>query len=215
MLQLPTDFSRALGLDKKSGPITALHIFDFDGTLVRTPGPVEGKERYLSETGRPLSGGWWGRLESLCPPVVDTPFPESRVVKTVLSEMEEVMTRSQTAIGVVVTGRLTSLRSAVLRILDEICISRQNETVPSGVSFLNQDAVFTAVGGKLTTYDFKTQLFKLILTSEPVAALNISHVHIWEDRKEHADPFATTFAKELKELTGAETTVHFVPATLP
>lgn len=214
-MQLPNNFSEALGLSKKTGPITALHIFDFDGTLVRTPGPVEGKAKYVLETGQSWSGGWWGRLESLCPPVVDTPYPTARVVNTVFDKMEEVMTRSQTEIGVVVTGRVMSLRPAVLRILDEICISRRNESVPSGDSFLNHDAVFTHIGGRLTTYEFKTQLFKLILTSDPVAKLDISEVHIWEDRREHADPFATSFAEELRLLTGIKTTVHLVPASLP
>lgn len=215
VMHLPDNFSEAIGLHKKTGPITSLHIFDFDGTLVRSPGPDEGKQAYFLGTGTPWKGGWWGRPGSLKPPVVDSPFPASKVVKTVFDEMESVITRSQSAIAVVVTGRLNVLRPDVLRILDEVCISRQNDTIPAGQSFLHHDAVFTNPGGRLSTLQFKMQLFKHFLTSEPVARLNISDVHIWEDRQEHAQEFATTFAEEILSLTGTKTSVHYVPETLP
>lgn len=210
-MQLPQNFHKALGLHKKAGPITALHIFDFDGTLVNTPGPTEGKPKYFLEMGKPWKGGWWGRIESLSPPVIESPFPKSSVISSVFDEMEEIISRSQTAIGIVVTGRIKPVRPAVLRILDEVCVARNNDTVPSGESFLHHDAVFTHPGGNFNTLDFKMRLFKHILTNEPVVSLNIKDLHVWEDRVEHAQEFATSLDEDVRVLTGVNTTVHFVP----
>lgn len=51
-----------------------MYVFDFDGTLVSTPGPEKGRVEYQKHTGKrwPHSG-WWGRAESLEPPLA---FPE-------------------------------------------------------------------------------------------------------------------------------------------
>lgn len=210
-MELPVKLPEALGLHRKAGPISSLHIFDFDGTLVRTPGPAEGKARYQAATGRPWKGGWWGRIESLLPPVVDSPCPSSLVIRTVFDELEEVVSRSETAVGVVVTGRIKPLRPAVVRILDEICIATKNDTVPDGRSFLHHDAIFTHPGGRLQTIEFKRLLFRTLLTSEPLKNCTIRDIHIWEDRKEHAEIFATEVSDELRELCGVRTAVHFIP----
>lgn len=215
VFELPLSLRTALGIHRKTGPITTLHVFDFDGTLVRTPGPEEGKPAYRLATGKSWRGGWWGRPESLSPPVVLSPFPQNRVIDLVFSELEEVVTRSQTAVAVVVTGRIKPLRPAVLRILDEVCIARQNDTVPQGHSFLHHDAVITHPGGGINTLDFKQQLFKQLLTSDPLLQCSIKELHIWEDRLEHAQVFTTTFTNEVRTLANIETTVHFVPSTLP
>lgn len=215
VLELPSSFRTALGIHRKTGPITTLHVFDFDGTLVRTPGPEEGKRTYLLATGKIWKGGWWGRPESLSPPVVQSPIPQTHVINSVFSELEEVVTRSQTAVAVVVTGRIKPLRPSVLRILDEVCVSRQNDTVSRGHSFLHHDAIITHPGGAIQTLDFKQQLFKQLLTSDPLVQCDIKQLHIWEDRQEHAEVFSTTFTDEVRTLANVETTVHFVPSTLP
>lgn len=215
-MRLPPDLHDALRLDHKAGPITTLHIFDFDGTLVRTPAPEEGKPKYLAATGTPWKGGWWGREGSLSPPVVEQPFPQSRVVTTVFDELEQVVTASQTSVAVVVTGRIKHLRSPVLRILDDICTPRvaaSGEQPPH--SFLHHSAVFMHPGGSQSTLEFKTHLFTELLTSGPLLRCNVRHLHIWEDRKAHAETFATTFADQLRATTSVDTTVHFVPDSLP
>lgn len=214
-MELPARFSRALGLQRKAGPITSLHIFDFDGTLVRTPGPEEGKRKYMLETGKPWSGGWWGKPGSLSPPVVESPFPQSLVINTAFNEMEEVITRSQTAVAVVVTGRIKPLRPAVLRILEEVCIATRNDTVKTGESFLHPEAVFTHPGGRYTTLEYKKALFKTLLTTEPLSNCPIQDLHIWEDRKEHAEVFASETTDLLRRLKGVNTVVHFVPKEAP
>lgn len=46
--------------------VTELHFFDFDGTLIDSPTPDEGRLRYEAAVGSPYPHtGWWGRLESL------------------------------------------------------------------------------------------------------------------------------------------------------
>lgn len=214
-MQLPVRLPEALGLHRKAGPITALHVFDFDGTLVRTPSPEEGKARYQAATGQAWRGGWWGRPESLSPPVIESPCPSSLVIRTVFHELEEVVTRSEMSVGVIVTGRIKPLRPAVLRILDEVSIAAKNDTVPEGQSFIDPDAVFTHPGGRPTTLEFKKLLFRTLLTTDPLVNCKIEHLHIWEDRKEHAEIFATDVAEELRELRGVTTTVHFIPEGTP
>lgn len=215
MLALPPTLNDALNLSNKSGPVSALHVFDFDGTLVRTPGPDIGKAVYLRETGRTWKGGWWGRLESLSPPIVPSPVPVEMVVQSVMSELEEVVTRSQTAVGLVVTGRIRTMRPAVLRVLDEVCAARENESVNKGESFLKHEAIFTHPGGGMKTLDFKRELFRQLLTSPPLVDCGIKELHIWEDRQEHAEVFATSFKDEVQAQVNVETIVHYVPAELP
>lgn len=209
-MELPQHFGRALGLHRKTGPIDSLHIFDFDGTLVRTPGPEEGKAKYTSVTGREWTGGWWGKAGSLAPPVVQLPVPQGMIIKTAFNQMEEVVTRSQTAVGIVITGRIRPLRANVLRILDSVCIQAKNDTVRTGESFLHHNAIMTHPGGRMHTLEFKTSLIKAILTSEPLSKCPIKHVHIWEDRQEHAEFFSTTLKDDLRRVARVDTTVHIV-----
>ncbi|CAN8074144.1 unnamed protein product [Agarophyton chilense] len=209
-MDLPPRLARALRLHKKLGPIQSLHVFDFDGTLVRTPGPEEGKRRYKLETGKEWKGGWWGRAGSLLPPVVESPFPACRVVRTVFEQMEEVVTRSQTAVGVVVTGRIQPVREPILRILDEICIGAKNDMVASGESFLEHEAVITHPGGRRTTLEFKEDLFRQLVMEGPLASCPLKELHIWEDRVAHAEAFATDLTDELLKLKAIKTTVHLV-----
>lgn len=214
-MNLPPTLAKAIGLHRKAGPITSLHIFDFDGTLVRTPGPEEGKRKYMLDRGQPWKGGWWGREGSLSPPVVDSPCPQSLVVQTVFKEMEEVVTRSETAVGIVVTGRIKPLRDAVLRILDDICMAAKNDTVKPGESFLPHNAVFTHPGGRLSTLEFKKEFIRTLVTTAPLSHCPLREVHIWEDRKEHAEVFATDVNDELKKLAGIATTVHLITDETP
>lgn len=204
-MQLPERLDIALGLDRKEGPIKTLHVFDFDGTLVRTPGPEEGKALFTAATGRPWKGGWWGRAESLCAPVLVR--PRERVVRSVLAELEDVVLRSASSVAVVVTGRIKPLRPSVLAILDDV--------TGGGDSFMRHDAVFTHPGGNFTTLEYKKHLMRALLSDAPLGACAIQNLHIWEDRNEHAQIFATEFANDLRATVNIETTVHFITPETP
>lgn len=205
---LPEQLSEAMGLNQKAGPIRALHVFDFDATLVRTPSPEDGKQAYFRATGTPWPRpGWWGHADSLSTHVLPSPLPSSFIVSSVFEEYEDVSLRSQTAACVVLTGRISKLRPAVLRVLHDAALTH------CGTSFVKEDAVFTNPGGK-ATLPFKTALIRELLEFGPDQLRTVRELHIWEDREEHAKHFDTTFADVVFAETGVQTTVHFVPASL-
>jgi HAD domain family 1 in Swiss Army Knife RNA repair proteins len=211
-MSLPAGLGTAMRLESKAGPISALHVFDFDGTLVRTPGKDNGTLALEAATGQVLrGGGWWGREESLGQILLPTPLARSRVIGTVFDELEEISLRSQTAAAIVMTGRLAKLRPAVLRVLDEAAKAHTGEAT----SFIMHDAVFTHPGRGLTTIEFKTGLIVKMIEEGPESIRHIKNLHIWEDRVEHAELFAGAFSVDLKKNSGIETTVHFVGPETP
>jgi hypothetical protein len=53
---------------KAKGAPTTLNVFDFDGTLMDSPMPNPGKEKYKELTGKDWPHkGWWGQIDSLKP----------------------------------------------------------------------------------------------------------------------------------------------------
>ena len=53
---------------KAKGAQTILNVFDFDGTLMDSPMPNPGKEKYNEITGKDWPHkGWWGQIDSLKP----------------------------------------------------------------------------------------------------------------------------------------------------
>ena len=53
---------------KAKGEPTTLNVFDFDGTLMDSPMPGPGKEKYKEITGSDWPHkGWWGQIDSLKP----------------------------------------------------------------------------------------------------------------------------------------------------
>ena len=53
---------------KAKGTPTVLNVFDFDGTLMDSPLPETGKEKYKELTGKDWPHkGWWGQIDSLEP----------------------------------------------------------------------------------------------------------------------------------------------------
>lgn len=196
-------------LPEKAGPIRALHVFDFDSTLVRTMMPDEGAAAYLAATGKPWPrAGWWGHADSLGEHVMPSPLPKERIVRSVFSELEEISLRAQTAAAVVVTGRLSKLRAPVMRVLSDAAV------VHSGSAFVREEAVFTNPGGA-ATLAFKTALMRQLLAEGPEELRAVKELHVWEDRAPHATHFGTVFADELRANTGVETIVHFVPPDMP
>jgi HAD domain family 1 in Swiss Army Knife RNA repair proteins len=211
-MELPGGLAAAMRLDEKAGPVSALHIFDFDNTLIRTPEKEAGCASYLASTGQPWRWqGWWGREESLSEHVLPSPLPRNLIVRTVFDELEEVSLRSHHAAAVIATGRLKKLRPAVLRILDDAACVHTGESE----SFIRHESVFTKSIGAVDTLEFKTRLMETLVTGGPEAIRNVQYLHIWEDRIEHAKIFSTEFSDALYSRTGIEVIVHFVGAETP
>jgi len=93
--------------------IQRLAVFDFDGTLIDSPEPENGKQFWQDKMGRqyPYSG-WWGRPESLDLDVFEIkPFP------SVLLQLKKEVVLPNTFV-VVLTSRMEKLRPQVQAVLD-------------------------------------------------------------------------------------------------
>jgi hypothetical protein len=93
--------------------IKRLIAIDFDGTLINSPLPDEGKKIWKSVMGKDYEHiGWWGRVESLNTDVFDIkPFPN------ILNILNKDVRNSETYV-IVLTSRIEKLRSNVQNVLD-------------------------------------------------------------------------------------------------
>lgn len=133
---------------------TKLHIFDFDGTLFRSPGPPDDAEEPES---------WWSSPESLAPETVgekpsrDMWHPES--VKALRDAVED-----PDSYVVVMTGRHRSLRHRIGDILESAGL-RPDELITN-----------PEIGN---TTGYKRDEMRYLLHQLP----NVREVNFWEDRK--------------------------------
>lgn len=90
-----------------------LTIYDFDGTLINSPEPLEGKPMWEKFYGQPYPHkGWWGRKESLDTNVFDIkPFPN------ILSILQDDINDPETT-TVILTSRMEKLRPELENILN-------------------------------------------------------------------------------------------------
>jgi len=109
--------------------IKRLCIMDFDGTIMNTPEPEEGKRQWEEKMGQPYPhNGWWGRPESLDTTVFDIkPFPN------VLAQLEKEKATPDTKV-IILTSRMEKLRHELEKVLslnnvivDEVILKRGNE----------------------------------------------------------------------------------------
>lgn len=91
-----------------------LAVFDFDGTLFKSPEKETGKKIWKEKTGKDYPHvGWWGRKESLDTDVFDIkPFPN------VLAQLNKEKATPDTQV-VILTSRMEKLRSEIEKILDD------------------------------------------------------------------------------------------------
>lgn len=139
-----------------------LHVFDFDGTLVDTPTPVDGMASYRNATGNEWPyQGWWGRAESLEPPL-------TMGVGPALDDYRESV-MNEKVVRVMMTGRRIKLKKsveAVMRTFDIEC----------------HEHLFNGTGHSTLVYK-QTELRRLVKKYKP------KRVKIWEDRVSHAREF--------------------------
>ena len=139
-----------------------LHLYDFDGTLFRSPFPPAVWE-----------GDWWNDERSLSAPCVPTKPGSDWWVTSTVSQARRSISNSD-VYAVLATGRPehSGLRYRVPELL-------------KGVG-LNFDEVHLAP--PKNTLTFKKQLLDKLLRRYPV----IDTVRIWEDRKSHLPEFTAT-----------------------
>lgn len=160
-----------------------LVIYDFDGTLFRSPDREEGSSLYFDATGNYWPhAGWWGRIETLQPPVVPDPIPESLwIQETVEAYQKDVQDKD--AFLVLMTGRPYKNRRRVQEIL-----------ASKGIEFHRE--YYRGMRGQTgrDTFDIKVNIIEGELFHD-----KLNNVEIYEDRQEHLSAFMTC-AKKWKSL---------------
>lgn len=200
-----------------------LQIFDFDGTLAKTPvDSHENKMFFEKQTGIPwvLSksqatqltkkhkkffgprNGWWGRKETLEPPLVPDPAPKDLFVEHVCEAFHKSKACEET-VTIVMTGRHRGIANQVLRILgdgelvsvqrkeskdDKLYVDLADPRVQ--IYFLGDDGPKPSGSKPSSTILWKLWMIEQFLDIYP----DLVKLTIWEDREEHV--------KEFKQLKG-------------
>ncbi len=96
----------------KKQKITKIAIFDFDGTLFRTPLPEEGKPVWLDKMGSEWPHkGWWSKRDSLSMEVFDIPLIDE-AYQSYLEHYDR-----DDVLMIMMTGRITPLSQQVKDII--------------------------------------------------------------------------------------------------
>lgn len=154
--------------------ITKLSIFDFDGTLVRSPLPEFGKDIYKEKTGKDWPYvGWFSKHESLDLEVFEIP-----TLQDVISDYEKEIADESCAV-VMLTGRILKLSSHVKVVLDA-----------KGLKF---DEYHYNMGGA-TEHSKMKSMGKLLEKYKEV-----TEIELWDDRLPHIPLFEAWGAKQIEE----------------
>jgi hypothetical protein len=215
--------------------IKKLDIFDFDGTLFNSPTDTEAnRKKYERITGMPwiidremsrqlskkhgrhigMRRGWWGRAETLEPPLVPDPAPKEWFKKEPCEAFLASKARSHPgqenpeSITMLLTGRYSGLKEQVLRIMwdgglmdVETVVSRKD----GKKYFVNADeaVAFYCLGDKALsnlvdngpmpseTFPWKMWVVGQYATYCP----DLNTIEMWEDREEHVEKFQQELSK--------------------
>jgi hypothetical protein len=151
-------------LKEQKDDITKISIFDFDGTLMDTPHPEEGKKEWEEFTGEKYPHiGWWGKTESLDDAVFDI-----QPIESTISHYKKEMGNPNTMV-IMLTGRLP----------------HQSEQIEELLSLhkINFDEYHYKSNGDTLTSKINT--IKSLLHRYP----NVTEIEMWEDREPHALSF--------------------------
>lgn len=185
---------------------TKLNIFDFDGTLVSTLESDAGKELYHKLTGKQWMientpqaiengfdpkfrrTGWWGRPETLQPPLLPRPLPPDYVIKETLYGYR-LAKADKDAENVMVTGRHMKLAPLVEDVLNELEFKFDRYYYKG-----HPELVATGKYPK----DNDTPVYKMFVIRDFLMKDHITHLEIWEDRDDIIDLFQSKLVKELE-----------------
>ena len=157
----------------KKNKIKRVVVIDFDGTLINTIGPEDGKPIWKEKTGKDYPHkGWWSKRETLDIDVFDNQYFED--IKGVYDNAKF---EDNTFISLC-TGRITPLKKEVEAILNKHEFEF-DEVV------LNGDKRFVVKGRNNDTLTFKLRYFDSLINEFP----NIQEFEIFDDRNEHHEEF--------------------------
>lgn len=219
---------------------TELHIFDFDGTIFRSPlDTPENHRKFEKHTGVPwlinkeqsrvltkklgyfvgMRRGWWGRQETLLPPLVPIPAPKDLFIESTVKDLID-SKNNPDAVTFILTGRHTGLKKFVLRICGEgglvdihstykytDSISLSDKTHISNIDdnvhcfCLGDDGLHSNGVKPFETLPWKVWLVENFVSANP----EIKKIIFWEDRIEHVEAF-----RELNGILAEEVIVNHV-----
>tara|TARA_S200002703_G_scaffold20906_2_gene17371 strand:- start:7782 stop:10652 length:2871 start_codon:yes stop_codon:yes gene_type:complete len=165
----PLDLNESVRVNKKllkeqTEDINKISIFDFDGTLMKTPDSKEGKKQWEEFYGKKYPHiGWWGKPESLDDAVFDIQPIES----TVSDYKKE--TENPNTFVIMLTGRLPHQSSQVEELL-----------ALHNIYF--KEYHYKSDGDTLTS---KLNTIKSLLNRFP----QVKEIEMWEDREAHVIAF--------------------------
>lgn len=208
---------------------TELHIFDFDGTLFRSPtNTPQNQAKYEKITGIPwivskeksrelskklgkfvgMRSGWFGRPETLEPPLVADPAPSEWFIQEACEALIQSKANSE-ALTVILTGRHSGLKGQVLRICDQgNLVKVQNKKSKEGKSFYdvidpNVICHFLGDSGPKPTENKpnETLPWKLWIIEQYISIYpSINKIIFWEDREEHVENFKSLHGTLVEEV---------------
>ncbi len=144
--------------------ITKISIFDFDGTLMRTPHPEEGKKKWENFYNKKYPHiGWWSKPESLD----DAVFNIDTIENTINDYKREI--KNPHTLVIMLTGRLPHQHDQIIELLKFHKI------------------VFTEYHYKESgdTLNSKLNSITTLLNRFP----QVNYIEMWEDREPHAIAF--------------------------
>ena len=158
-------FNKKVKLLKESYDlINKISIFDFDGTLMKTPHPEEGKKQWEEFTGKEYPHiGWWSKPESLDDAVFDI-----QPIETTVTDYLREKSNPDTLV-IMLTGRIPHQAEQIEELL-----------LLHNISF---DEYHYKGNGDTLTSKFNT--IKSLLNRFP----NVKEIEMWEDREPHAIEF--------------------------
>lgn len=149
-------------------------IYDFDNTLFKSPTREEGEPLYLKAKGEAWPHrGWWGRVETLMPPVVPAEITEELFIRATLDAYRADRTCENTNVYLM-TGRPWKMEKRVREILDAV-----NCTFDGYFYRGMKDAPNFG-----DTFDIKVALIR-----DRIIHPGLEVLELWEDRPEHTAKF--------------------------
>lgn len=202
---------RAIKIREVNGMVKILNIFDFDGTLVRSPNrntfmKIKGLgngtalqlyDKWLDDKKKPKRKwrGWFGRKETLLHPIFPRPLRDDMLIKEV-ADLFVASKNDPTVITWMMTGRHIGISYLVLDILFGYNLLDKKD--------LSENKVATLFATKTPTLDWKKDTIL-----ETIFNQNITEIEMWEDRPEHIEAFSKFGEEELSKVD-CSLTIHEV-----
>jgi len=172
------DYAKQISRLSESGRITRVAVFDFDGTLFASP---EKPEWWPHR-------GFWGRLETLSPPLVPENPDMSWWAPKVVAQAKDAIKDSRTYV-VLLTGRVEKFAPRIKHMLKSVGLDFDDHFFGDGSS---------------------TMTFKLGVLGRLAARFPDASIEMWEDRPEHVPSFENFLTK-----LGRDHVVHKVHVDPP